>query len=108
MSVSKNSNPDILASRCYYVNMNMIRTTISLPTDIHEEWRMEAVKRRMSLGEIIIEKTKAKRKSADENFSEILRQTAGSWGPATKEDKAREARQRKIEMAASRKLKNAW
>ena len=46
--------------------------------------------------------------SPDEIFADILRRTAGAWGPATKEDKKREARRRKIELAASRKRRNAW
>lgn len=46
--------------------------------------------------------------SQDEIFAEILRRTAGAWGPATEEDKRRETRRKRIEQAASRKRKKAW
>lgn len=89
--------------------MQTIRTTITLPVDIHEEWRLEAVRRRLSLGEMILEKARVGRpKSTDDKFAEILRKTAGAWGPATKEDKMREAKRREIELAASRKRRRAW
>ncbi|KKT58031.1 MAG: hypothetical protein UX91_C0007G0061 [Candidatus Amesbacteria bacterium GW2011_GWB1_47_19] len=41
--------------------MDTIRTTITLPADIHAEWRWEALKKRISLGEVILEKTGVKR-----------------------------------------------
>lgn len=50
----------------------------------------------------------AKGGSADELFADILKRTAGTWGLANLEDRKREAKIRKIEMAASRKRKNAW
>ena len=46
--------------------------------------------------------------SADEIFAEILKRTAGSWGKATKEDKRREARRKKIELAASKRRRKVW
>lgn len=38
--------------------MDTVRTTITLPADLHEELRLEAVKRRQSLGELITERFK--------------------------------------------------
>ena len=50
----------------------MVRTTISLPRDVHEEWRLEAVKKRISLGKVILEKTgkikKGKKLSIEERI----------------------------------------
>lgn len=39
-------------------NMNMIRTTISLPADVHEELREEAFRSRKSLGKVVAERLK--------------------------------------------------
>lgn len=44
----------------------------------------------------------------DDKFAQILDETRGAWGPATREDKKREARRKRIEMAASRKRRKAW
>ncbi len=42
--------------------MQMIRTTIPLPVDVHQEWRMEALLKKMTLGELILEKTGVKKR----------------------------------------------
>ena len=44
--------------------MDMMRTTISIPIDLHEELRMQAIIEKKSLGEIIEEKFRGKRKKA--------------------------------------------
>lgn len=43
----------------------MIRTTVNLPIDVHEEWRLESVQKKMSLGDLILEKTGRKMKTSD-------------------------------------------
>jgi len=40
--------------------MDTVRTTITLPADLHEELRLEAVKRRSSVGELITERFRRK------------------------------------------------
>lgn len=42
--------------------MQMIRTTIPLPVDVHQEWRMEALLKKVTLGELILEKAGVKKK----------------------------------------------
>lgn len=42
--------------------MDMIRTTISLPVDLHEELRIRALKEKKSLGDLIEEKFRKKKK----------------------------------------------
>lgn len=42
--------------------MDTIRTTVTLPVDLHEELRMRALKEKKSLGELIDEKFRGKRK----------------------------------------------
>lgn len=79
-----------------------------MPEDVHEEWRLEAVRRKISFGEVILEKAKVKKISPDEDFARILRKTAGSWGPVTDEQIKREAGKRKIELAASQRRKKSW
>jgi len=62
--------------------MNTIRTTISLPKDLHEELRIQSVKERKSIGEIIARKFKpdyeeSQKTSIDEDlafFREIGKQ----------------------------------
>ena len=36
----------------------MVRTTISLPSDVHQALRIEAITKRMSMGELIVQKLK--------------------------------------------------
>lgn len=42
--------------------MDVIRTTISLPVDLHEALRMKAITEKKSLGELIEEKFRGKKK----------------------------------------------
>ena len=44
--------------------MDIIRTTISLPVDLHEQLRLQAVKERKSLGDLIEEKFRGKKRKA--------------------------------------------
>lgn len=39
---------------------NLVRTTISLPADLHQSLRLEAVRRRVSLGEVVLQKIQGK------------------------------------------------
>lgn len=34
--------------------MSKIRTTVSLPEDVHEEWKKEAMRRKITLGDLIL------------------------------------------------------
>jgi len=36
----------------------MVRTTISLPSDVHQALRIEAITKKMSMGELIVQKLK--------------------------------------------------
>jgi hypothetical protein len=40
----------------------MVRTTVSLPESILNQWRVEAVRRGMTLGEVILNKTGIKKR----------------------------------------------
>lgn len=42
--------------------MDTIRTTVSLPVDLHEQLRLQAIKEKKSLGDLIEEKFRAKKK----------------------------------------------
>ena len=42
--------------------LQTIRTTITLPLHIHEEWRMESVQKKIALGDLILEKARVNRK----------------------------------------------
>lgn len=52
--------------------MDTIRTTITLPSDMHEQLRMRALKEKKSLGEIIVEKFKAGKRN-------LMKKAAGGW-----------------------------
>lgn len=39
-----------------YMHTNLVRTTISLPQHLHQSLRLEAIRHRVSLGEVIIQK----------------------------------------------------
>ncbi len=39
---------------------NFVRTTISLPQDLHQSLRLEAVRRRISLGKVVLQKIQGK------------------------------------------------
>ena len=41
-------------------------------------------------------------------FREILKNTAGAWGPATKEEILKERNKRKFELTASKRRRTAW
>lgn len=41
-------------------------------------------------------------------FLAVLKRVQGSWGPETPEEKKQAKAQRKLELAASRRSKNAW
>lgn len=43
--------------------MDTVRTTITLPADLHEELRLLSIKEKKSLGELVVEKLRTKRKS---------------------------------------------
>lgn len=45
--------------------MDIIRTTISLPVDLHEELRLRAIKEKKSLGDLIEEKFRVKKKKTN-------------------------------------------
>lgn len=42
--------------------MDTIRTTVTLPVDLHEQLRLQAIKEKKSLGDLIEEKFKGKKK----------------------------------------------
>lgn len=44
--------------------MDTIRTTISLPVDLHEELRLLSIKKKKSLGDLIEEKFRGKKKKS--------------------------------------------
>lgn len=52
--------------------MDTIRTTITLPADLHEQLRMQALKENISLGEVIVRKIKADKRK-------LLKKAAGAW-----------------------------
>lgn len=52
--------------------MDTIRTTITLPADLHEQLRMMAIKENISLGEVIVRKIKADKRK-------LLKKAAGAW-----------------------------
>jgi len=41
--------------------MDMVRTTVSIPKDFHEELKLIAFRENKSLGEVLVEKVKGKR-----------------------------------------------
>jgi hypothetical protein len=54
--------------------MDMIRTTISLPVDFHEELRLLAIKEKKSLGRLIEEKLKGiKKGTIKKSFDEKIK-----------------------------------
>ena len=54
--------------------MDMIRTTISIPADLHEELRHRAISEKKSLGELVVEKFKGKKKkSKNMNIEEQIK-----------------------------------
>ena len=44
--------------------MDMIRTTISIPVALHEELRHRAISEKKSLGDLVVEKFKGKKKKS--------------------------------------------
>lgn len=65
--------------------MDTIRTTITLPVDLHEELRLRALKEKKSLGELIVEKIKGRKKKAKkENIDEQIKKSLKLFMSAAK------------------------
>ncbi len=65
--------------------MDVIRTTISLPVDLHEALRMRAIIEKKSLGELIEEKFRGKKKKARKlNIDEQIKKDLQLFSSAAK------------------------
>lgn len=65
--------------------MDMIRTTISLPVDLHEELRLLSIKEKKSLGVLIEEKFKGRKKRVKrENIDEQIKKSLKLFMSAAK------------------------
>lgn len=65
--------------------MDIIRTTISLPVDLHEALRMQAIIEKKSLGELIEEKFRGKKKKAGKlNIDEQIKKDLQLFSSAAK------------------------
>jgi len=42
---------------CYIENMNLVRRSVAFPEDIYEALRLEAFSRRMSVNQLVVEKS---------------------------------------------------
>lgn len=65
--------------------MDIIRTTISLPLDLHKALRMRAIIEKKSLGELIEEKFRGKKKKAGKlNIDEQIKKDLELFSSAAK------------------------